>query len=323
MTTLIARIFACLCLTSFGCAAAATATAAEPVQLPLWPAEKLTKLPQAEIIVERSKVADKKDRSVRFVSEPTVTVYLPEKKDGAVGGATPAIVICPGGGYGGLAIDKEGHDVARWLNRIGVAGIVLKYRLPRVELSQGKTPWPIEDARRAIRLVRSRSADWKIDPSRVGIMGFSAGGHLAAMTGTHFDLADGSASDPVDHFSTRPDFMVLVYPVISMREPIVNRGSRTNLLGKMPDTKQCEFYSADLQVSSKTPPAFVVQAKDDPIKVENSLMFGAAMQKMRVPCRMEIYEKGGHGFGLGVHGGDVASWPTRCEEWLRERKMLQ
>lgn len=295
-----------------------TARAAEPAVIPLWPESRLEKIPEAETIVERSKDPQKHDRSIRFVSCPTLTVYLPEHQQGLV----PAVVICPGGGYGGLAIDKEGYDVAAWLNRIGVAGVVLKYRLPRPELSEGQTPWPILDAWRALRLVRGHASEWGIDPARVGIMGFSAGGHLAAMTGVHSDPARPDAADPVERLSTRPDFLVLVYPVISMHDPVPNIGSRKNLLGMKPDPKLLEFYSADQQVTARTPPAFVVQAKDDPIKVENSYLFRDAMRRANVPCDLLVLEKGGHGFGLGVHGGEPSTWPDRCADWMRRTGLL-
>jgi acetyl esterase/lipase len=285
----------------------------------LWPAISLPKLPEEEKITERSKDPAKPDRGISFVSNPTITIYLPEKQSAP----TPAVVICPGGGYHGLAIDKEGHDVARWLNSIGVAGIVLKYRLPRPELSEGQTPWPMQDAWRAIRIVRTNASQWNIDPTRVGIMGFSAGGHLAAMTGVHFDAGRPDAPDPIDRASSRPDFLILGYPVITFSGSVAHKGSRANLLGKTADPKLFDYYSAELQVTPQTPPAFVVQAKDDPIKVENAILFHDAMTHANIPCELQLYDKGRHGFGLGVHGGEVASWPSRCEEWLKHMGILK
>jgi acetyl esterase/lipase len=285
----------------------------------LWAENELTAIPQPESIVERSKDPAKPDRSIRAVSDPTLTVHLPDNATGP----TPAVVICPGGGYGGLAIDKEGHDVARWLNTIGVAGIVLKYRLPRPDISKDQTPWPMRDASRAMRLVRSHAADWKIDPARVGIMGFSAGGHLAAMTATHFDAGKPGATEPIDRLSSRPDFVILLYPVISLIPPIGHGGSRANLLGKTPDEKLVDYYSADLQVTPQTSPAFVVQTRDDPVKVGNSIQFDAAMQKAMVPCELHLFDIGGHGYGLGVHGGEVATWPKLCEEWMKRRGIIK
>jgi len=293
--------------------------AAEPPVMNLWPVTSLTRIPDEEKITDRSKDPAKPDRAIRFVSDPTITIYLPEPQTTP----TPAVVICPGGGYHGLAVDKEGHDVARWLNRIGIAGVVLKYRLPRPELSEGQTPWPMQDAWRAIRMTRSDATQWNIDPARIGIMGFSAGGHLAAMTGVHFDAGRPDAADPIDRVTSRPDFLILGYPVITFSGAVAHKGSRADLLGKSPDPKLFDYYSADLQVTPQTPPAFIVQAKDDPIKVENSILFHDAMERAKVPCEMQLYEKGGHGFGLGVHGGEVADWPARCEAWLKRSGILR
>ncbi len=231
-----------------------------------------------------------------------------------------AVVICPGGGYVNLAIDKEGHDVARWLNTLGVVGIVLKYRLPRPDLTADQKPWPIQDGERAIRLVRSRAAEWKIDPNRVGIMGFSAGGHLASAVGTHFTLGNPVSSvDPLDGFSSRPDFMALIYPVISMKEPITHEASLHYLLGPTPDEKMGALYSNELQVAPQTPPTFLVQAMDDRVSVENSERFHAALQKAGVPSEIHLFEKGGHGYGLGINGGEPAAWPGLCATWLKAR----
>jgi acetyl esterase/lipase len=200
---------------------------------------------------------------------------------------------------------------------------VLKYRLPRPELSEGQTPWPMQDAWRAIRIVRTNASQWNIDPTRVGIMGFSAGGHLAALTGVHFDAGRPDAPDPIDRASSRPDFLILGYPVITFSGSVAHKGSRANLLGKTADPKLFDYYSAELQVTPQTPPAFVVQAKDDPIKVENAILFHDAMTHANIPCELQLYDKGRHGFGLGVHGGEVASWPSRCEEWLKHMGILK
>ena len=287
--------------------------AGEPVEIPLWPAGSLPKLSDAgpEGITNRG--TSMLDRAVSNVTIPTLTVYLPEGNQTN----TIAVVICPGGGYARLAIDKEGHDVARWLNTIGVAGIVLKYRLPRPELAVGQKPWPIQDGEQAIRLVHSRATEWKIDPHRVGLMGFSAGGHLASTVGTHLDQAQPATTNAVERLSARPDFMVLVYPVISMKEPITHQGSLFYLLGATPDPKLVEFYSNESQVTSRTPPTFLVQARDDRVSIENSLRFYAALQKAGVPSELHVFEKGGHGFGLGVNGGEPAAWPNLCAVWLK------
>lgn len=289
--------------------------AVEPEVIALWPhLAAVPNLPE-EKIVDRGKEG-KLDRSITNVTQPTLTVYLPPTDQSS----GTAIVICPGGGYGGLAIDKEGHDVARWLNSIGVAGIVLKYRMPRPSLTGDEKPWPLQDADRAMRLVRSRVDEWKINPERVGIMGFSAGGHLASTVGTHFTPAQPTATDPLEHFSTRPDFMVLAYPVITLRDPLAHRGSRNNLLGPTPDPQLVKLYSNDEQVTAQTPPTFLVHASDDPVKVENSMLFAEALRNTHVKYEMLIFGKGGHGFGLGTKGGEPAVWPAKCEEWLKEMK---
>lgn len=281
------------------------------MEIPLWPAGTLPKLEDAkpEIVVDRG--TNKPDRAVSNVTVPTLTVYLPEGSQTN----TTAVVICPGGGYARLSIDKEGHAVARWLNTVGVAGIVLKYRMPRPDLSADQKPWPIQDGERAVQLVRSRASEWKIDPRRVGLMGFSAGGHLASSVGTHIIIEDSSRLG----FSARPDFMVLVYPVISMKEPITHQGSLHSLLGATPDPKLVELYSNETQVTPQTPPTFLVQAKDDRVSVENSRQFYAALQKAGVPAELHVLDTGGHGFGLGVNGGEPATWPALCAAWLKTR----
>jgi len=290
--------------------------AAEPMEIPVWPPEALPKIERVkpEAVVDRGST-NKPDRAVSNVTVPTLTVYLPEGNQTD----TVAVIICPGGGYSHLSLDKEGHAVARWLNTIGVAGIVLKYRMPRPDLSAGQKPWPIQDGEQAIRLVRSHAAEWKIDPHHVGLMGFSAGGHLASSVGTHLETPTQTATNPVERLSTRPDFMVLVYPVISMEEPIAHQGSLHNLLGSTPDPKWVEFYSNDLNVTAQTPPTFLVQAQDDRVSVENSLRFYAALRKAGVPSEIHIFEKGGHGFGLGINGGETAVWPSLCAAWLKNR----
>ncbi|HEX8915735.1 MAG TPA: alpha/beta hydrolase [Humisphaera sp.] len=297
---------------------AASARAAEPITLNLLPGEPPAGAVEGEKVTERSKTAAP-NRSFSNVRWPTVTVYLPEKAK-ATGAA---VVICPGGGYGGLAIDKEGHDVARWLNSVGVAGVVLKYRLPRPVETKDALPYPQADARRAIRLVRSKAGEWNVDPKKVGVMGFSAGGHLAATTATTWEDAKPDAADPLERFGTRPDFAVLVYPVVTFVDPkVAHGGSKANLIGKDADAKRAEQFSAELQVTPKTPPTFLVHAKDDGVKIANSELFLAACQKAGVPAELYSIEKGGHGFGLGVSGGEPAKWPAKCAEWMKQQKIV-
>jgi acetyl esterase/lipase len=246
---------------------------------------------------------------------PTHTVYLPpaDKSTGA------AVVICPGGGYGFVAMDHEGHQVARWLNSIGVAGIILNYR----HAPAYHHPVPLQDAQRALRAVRARAKDWGIDPHRVGILGFSAGGHLASTAGTHFDAGRPDADDPIEQQSCRPDFMVLIYPVISFSSPATHKGSRANLLGKNPDPKLVESLSNEKQVTDQTPPTFLVHTSEDTtVPPQNSIAFYLALHKHHVPAELHVFEKGAHGLGLGRSGTAFARWPELCAAWLKTRNII-
>jgi acetyl esterase/lipase len=216
-----------------------------------------------------------------------------------------AVVICPGGGYQHLSMDKEGYQVARWLNTLGVSAFVLQYRLgPRYH-----HPIELQDAQRAIRVVRSRAAQYGVQPDRIGIMGFSAGGHLASTAGTHFDTVDG--------VSSRPDFLVLCYPVISFGI-YAHVGSRQNLLGDNPDPKLVENLSNELQVTAQTPPTFLFHTTNDAtVPVENSVLFYLALRKAGVPAEMHLYERGPHGVGLAESDPVLATWPARLADWLR------
>jgi acetyl esterase/lipase len=250
--------------------------------------------------------------------KPTLTIYLPPDQN-ATGAA---VVICPGGGYGHLAIDHEGHQIAQWLNSLGVAGFIVKYRHRNSGAGYGH-PAPLLDAQRAVRMVRSRAAEWGVDPSRIGILGFSAGGHLASTAGTHFDNGDPNAKDPIDRAGCRPDFMVLVYPVISLVEPYAHAGSRQNLLGDDPAKELLESLSNEKQVTPQTPPAFLVHTYEDTVvPAENSIYFYLALRRAKVPAEMHLYQKGQHGFGLGKNVGPASSWPIRCADWLRGLGLL-
>jgi acetyl esterase/lipase len=282
----------------FGLAAQATADEGtpDPQTIPLWP--------QGAPGAVGSEPRD----------TPTLTVYLP-KPEAATGAS---VVICPGGGYGGLA-DHEGRPVAEWLNRLGVAGIVLKYRLgPRYH-----HPAMLQDAGRAIRTVRARAEEWKLDPKRVAILGFSAGGHLASTAGTHFDAGRDDAADPIERQSSRPDRMILIYPVVALATPYAHAGSRRNLLGDQPTPDVLTSLSNETQVTAQTPPAFLVHTfEDTAVPVENSLLFVMAMRKAGVPVELHLFEKGRHGLGLG--GGDPAfkAWPDLCAAWLKGQGFL-
>jgi len=244
--------------------------------------------------------------------KPTLTIYLPEKQ----ANPTTAVVICPGGGYGFLAFDHEGHQIAKWLSSNGIAGIILKYRLP----AEGyKHPVPLQDAQRAIRMVRTKAKDWNIDSARIGILGFSAGGHLASTAGTHFDSGNESAADPVDRASCRPDFMALIYPVVTFKE-FTHTGSRNNLIGENADPALIDNLSNELQVTAKTPQTFLIHSNDDPhVPPENSINFYLALRKAKVPAEMHIYEKGGHGFGMGRPNTASMTWLSRMKEWMQDR----
>ena len=245
--------------------------------------------------------------------KPKLTVYLPRKQK-ATGAA---VVICPGGGYGHLAMDHEGHQIAEWLNSLGVAGFILEYRHRNSGAGYGH-PAPLQDAQRAVRMVRSRAGRYDIDPNRIGILGFSAGGHLASTAGTHFETGNAEAKDPIDRVSCRPDFMVLIYPVISLAESFTHKGSGRNLLGDNPEPKLLDYLSNEKQVTAQTPPTFLVHTYEDrAVPAENSIYFYLALRKAKVPAEMHLYQKGRHGFGLGKTIAAASSWPVRCAEWMR------
>jgi acetyl esterase/lipase len=250
---------------------------------------------------------------------PSITIYLPPK-DKATGAA---VVICPGGGYGHLAMDHEGRQIAQWLNSFGVAGFIVKYRHRNSGAGYGH-PAPLTDAQRAISTVRSRAAEFGVDPARIGILGFSAGGHLASTAATHFHTGRTDTDDAIDRVSCRPDFAVLVYPVISLTEWFTHQGSKNNLLGNDADAELVRKFSNELQVTAETPPTFLVHTDEDKgVPAENSVYFYLALRKAKVPAELHIYEKGPHGFGLGASVGAAGSWPKRCEEWMRGRGLLE
>jgi acetyl esterase/lipase len=248
--------------------------------------------------------------------KPSITLYLApkEKANGT------AVVVCPGGGYGFLADDHEGRQIGEWLNNIGVSAFILKYRIaPRYH-----HPAPMQDVQRAIRIVRSRAQEWGVAPDRIGVWGFSAGGHLASTAATHFDPGDPNAADPIDRVSCRPDFAILCYPVITLTEPYTHRGSRDNLLGPNPDPKLVELLSNERHVTDQTPPTFLFHTDADTgVPAENSLMFYQALRKAGVPAEMHIFQTGPHGVGLAQDDPALSVWPRLLENWLRGRGLLQ
>lgn len=247
--------------------------------------------------------------------QPTITVYRPWGHN--LSGT--AIIVAPGGSYGFLAANHEGRQVANWFNAMGVTAFVLKYRLgPRYH-----HPIELGDAQRAIRLVRSRAGEFEISPGRIGMMGFSAGGHLASTTATHFDSGNPAAADPIDRASSRPDFAILGYPVITLKAPYAHQGSVKNLLGDHPDPKLVEELSNELHVTPQTPPTFLFATSDDNVvPVENSVSFYVALHKARVPAELHVFEKGPHGVGLALGDPALGEWPALLANWMRQRGLL-
>jgi acetyl esterase/lipase len=242
---------------------------------------------------------------------PSLTVHraAADKATGA------AVVVCPGGGYGNLAIDHEGRQVAEWLNGHGITAAVLKYRLgPRY-----RHPAPLQDAQRALRWVRAHAGELGVRTDAVGIWGFSAGGHLAATAATKFDDGDPSAADPLDRLPSRPDFAVLAYPVISFTEEFAHQGSRNNLLGNNPDRALLDGLSAERHVTPRTPPTFIFYTDEDPVRPENGVAFYLALRRAKVPAELHVYERGRHGLGLAQDDPVVSTWTERLRDWLRLR----
>lgn len=253
--------------------------------------------------------------------KPSITAYFPNKES-ATGAA---VLICPGGGYVALAVDHEGDSVARYYNKLGIAAFVLRYRLGTWDHKKYQHPVPMMDATRAMRYIRSHAKEWNIHPEKIGIMGFSAGGHLASTIGTHFDGGNPKSKDVVEKAGSRPNFMVLVYPVLSMRSKYAFRFSRGVLLGENASQDLIDSLSNEIQVTTLTPPTFMIHANDDGVLPENSVLFYMALREQNVPAELHIYERGGHGFGLGDPKKDpiISSWPLRLTDWLRNQGVLK
>lgn len=285
-----------------------TVFAASPLVLPLWPEG----VPGARAIgPERHEAGGR----ITHVSEPTLTIYAPaiDRPNGT------AVIIAPGGGYGLLSTEREGVQYANWLSTLGVTSFVLKYRL-----AEFGHPAPLQDVLRAVRLVRSRAAEFKVNPARIGVMGSSAGGHLAASAGTLFDHPAGRTGAPLDATSARPDFLILMYPVITMDDPHAHAGSRRNLLGEKPSPELLQLASLEKQVTAATPPTLLIHTQEDQsVPVENSILFYQALTRARVPAEMYLFEHGSHGMGMKADFGTASDWPQRAEEWLRHRGLLQ
>jgi acetyl esterase/lipase len=244
---------------------------------------------------------------------PAYIVRLPKENNTGV-----AVVIYPGGGYGHLAVDHEGYQVADWLNENGIAGIIVRYRYTPYH-----HPVPLMDAQRAVRTVRHHAKEWNIDPNKVGILGFSAGGHLASTVATHHETVHPIENDPIDTLSSRPDFAVLIYPVISFTTEYTHKGSRRNLVGDNPSEELMKSLSNELQVTKDTPPTFLMHTYNDTgVPAENSILFYLALRKAGVPAEMHIYEPGQHGFGLAPNDPVLSTFPSHIIDWLKVRKIL-
>jgi acetyl esterase/lipase len=261
--------------------------------------------------IENSTVANNKVLLIGKVTDPSITVFLPavEKATGT------AVLIFPGGGYGFLAFDHEGLAIAKWLNENGIAGIVLKYRLPSDLIMKDKTVGPLQDAQEAMRIIRRNAPDWKINPGKIGVIGFSAGGHLASTLSTHYAE---KVYDLKDTTSARPDFSLLIYPVISFDSSFTHMGSRKNLIGDNPSVNVVKQFSNELRITEKTPPAFLVHSADDrDVPVKNSISYFEGLVKNHIKAELHVFQKGGHGYGLAINRGTESSWPDLCIKWIK------
>lgn len=288
---------------------------AQEVRISLWDKD----VPNQKKSRDKEKIDSTNIVRISNVQYPMIDVYLPSKSN-ANG---QAMLIFPGGGYGILAYDWEGSDIAKVLNAKGIAGIVVKYRLPNSKSIKTKHLAPLQDAQRAMRLVRANAAKWNIKNDQIGVIGFSAGGHLASTIGTHYNDEVYQKRDSTDDLSARPDFMALIYPVITFtNQEVVHKGSRNNLLGDLKDdTKLNAYFSNELHVTKETPPVFLLHAQDDlGVPVENSLLFYKALQKVNVLAEMHLYPKGGHGFSLAAKNKHLSTWATRLTDWILTQK---
>ncbi len=285
--------------------------------IPLWKHEKLGGRPtQANFNPKNLN----QNRVIEHIKRPTITAFLPSR----TANTRCAMVVCPGGGYVNEWVDWEGYKPALWLQAHGIAAFVLRYRLPHGGAATGKTPRPLLDAQRAIRIVRMNARRWHISPRKIGIMGFSAGGSLASLAGTRFDLGRRGAKNPVNRVSCRPNFMALLYPVITMRKSFTHPGSRMGLLGPHPSHAVVRKYSSELQVHRNTPPAFIAVARDDSlVPIKNSIDFYKALRRAGVSAELKIFPTGNHGFGLGRPGTQTVQWPGMFYKFLRHLGLVR
>ena len=281
---------------------------AQDKKIPLWEGQ----IP-GEIIVNREENEVYKDNELQSTSDvtvPTISIFTPTdvKANGT------SVIIFPGGGYSHLSMNKEGKKVAKWLNSFGITAYLLKYRMPSDLTMRDKTIGPLQDAQEAVRMVRRNAKKWNLESNKIGVIGFSAGGHLAATLSTNFSEI---TYESVDNTSPRPDFTILIYPVISMKNEIANKGSKEKLLGLNPSEELIKKFSSDLNVNSTTPNTFIAHATDDQsVPVENSINYYLALKNNKIQCELHLYEKGGHGFGLGVLDTSK-NWTQDCENWMK------
>ena len=256
---------------------------------------------------------DQKHDRLSKVTHPTLSVFIPENPNGT------SVIICPGGGYQFLAINKEGYKTAEWFNSLGITAFVLKYRLPSDEIMEDKSIGPLQDAQEAVRYIRRNTKKWNLHSDKIGVLGYSAGGHLAASLSTKYDEV---IYNPTDSVSAKPNFSLLIYPVISMKDEITHKGSRNKLIGKEASNEMKNSFSIENVVDTDTPPTFLVHAIDDKaVTAENSIHYFTALQKHEVVSEIHLYQNGGHGFGLGREG-TRQFWTKSCEDWLRNNQFI-
>jgi acetyl esterase/lipase len=283
---------------------------AQVTTLTLWP-DGIPGSIRDAAYVEASTITDGVITRWVKVTDPTITVFLPPK-DKASG---TAVLICPGGGYGVLAFAHEGNDIAKWLNNNGIAGIILKYRLPSDIIMKDKSVGPLQDAQEAMRTIRRNAQAWNINPRKIGVIGFSAGGHLASTLSTHFAE---KVYETKDTTSARPDFSVLLYPVITMDASFTHAGTRRNLIGDNPSEEAIRRFSNNLQITEKTPPAFIVHSADDNgVPVKNSFVYYEGLLQYKIPSELHIFQKGGHGYGLAENRETESVWPGLSLRWMK------
>ena len=290
----------------------------EPITVPLWsdvipgPSSKMEESTRDLPVADNSKAT--RNRHIVGVTKPTMSVYLPDDTRSD----RPAVVILPGGGFNILVMDREGHEVARWLNKHGIVGIVVKYRLPDLDAKVYVRNASLPDVMRAMRVTRANAEGWRIDPNRIGVTGFSAGGYLTAAIGTLFDEGNSNSDDPIERQSCRPDFIAPIYPLVSLG-PLADSRSvlLDRMLGPNPSSELRSQYSPEERVTATTPPTFLVHASDDPLNAEHSVAFYLALKRAQVPVEMHVYSQGGHGYGIRQRGLPVSGWSDRWLEWMR------